>query len=407
MSVIYHALGLNLHQPPGNLWQLLETSPEEAKSILFAYDRIARFLWSHEDLARVHLSLSGSLLETLSDPQFQKAVYGTVDCGSMLWHLQNRQIIDILGTAFYHPVLPLIPREDWRAHVFNWKKLGGHLFWRDEFSGFWPPELGFTMELIPLLKAAGYSYVIVDSEHVEPVTSMTDAERRYRPHLARHDGIEMVVIVRDRELSNEIANGGCYGSFLAGLEHRLDGLVNPLVTTCTDGENGAWYRNTNTRENFWGGFYQGLLEDARDTGRIRPVFIPNYIREHGVFGEVTVHTGAWNTEWHDGKDFSQWAGGELQAKALERIRKVSLSMQSATKDAPQREIGDQEEQSMYLAYQRLLRAETSCNFYWGDTWVERANRDLDEAESTLARYQAKKYLMDTDAGWLLPDQRVS
>src|SRR5581483_5642740 len=27
-----------------------------------------------------------------------------------------------------------------------------HLFWRNQFTGFWPPEMAFSMELIPLLK---------------------------------------------------------------------------------------------------------------------------------------------------------------------------------------------------------------------------------------------------------------
>jgi hypothetical protein len=33
----------------------------------------------------------------------------------------------------------------------------------------------------------------------------------------------------------------------------------------------------------------------------------------------------------------------------------------------------------------LLRAETSCNFYWGEAWVGRAHRDLDECWSHLNR----------------------
>jgi predicted glycosyl hydrolase (DUF1957 family) len=39
---------------------------------------------------------------------------------------------------------------------------------RSTFDGFWPPEFGFTMEFIPLLRRLGYRYVIVDCEHVEP-----------------------------------------------------------------------------------------------------------------------------------------------------------------------------------------------------------------------------------------------
>ena len=89
MKEIFHALVLNLHQPPSNLDTLLDTNAWEAKEILFAYDRMPRTLWSYADVARVHLSMSGSLLETLSHPDFQRKVYGIVDCGTLLWALQN------------------------------------------------------------------------------------------------------------------------------------------------------------------------------------------------------------------------------------------------------------------------------------------------------------------------------
>jgi len=99
MSEIHHALVLNLHQPAGNLEHLLEHEPWEAEQILCAIDRIPRSLWPYEDLARVHLSLSGTLLETLARPDFQARVYGMVKCGDLLWYLQNRRIIEILGSA--------------------------------------------------------------------------------------------------------------------------------------------------------------------------------------------------------------------------------------------------------------------------------------------------------------------
>jgi hypothetical protein len=67
---IFHALVLNLHQPSGNLEALLAGNEWEAKEILYALDRIPRSLWPYEDIARVHLSVSGTLLETLSNPSF-------------------------------------------------------------------------------------------------------------------------------------------------------------------------------------------------------------------------------------------------------------------------------------------------------------------------------------------------
>ena len=168
-------------------------SKESAQGGLFAY---------REDLARVHLSLSGTLLETLCDPAFQERVYGIVKCGDLLWHLQNRRLFDVLGTAYYHPVLPLIPPPDREEQICRWLGIGRHVFWRTDLHGFWPPEMGFCMELIPLLKRLGYRYVLVDSRHVEPLQPMSWQEIRYRPHLARFQNEEIIVIVRDRELSD-------------------------------------------------------------------------------------------------------------------------------------------------------------------------------------------------------------
>ena len=86
-------------------------------------------------VGRLHVSLSGTLLETLSDPRFQERVYGIVDCGSLLWHLQNTRTIEVLGTAYYHPVLSLIPPADREEQIARWLGLGRHLFWRDRFRG--------------------------------------------------------------------------------------------------------------------------------------------------------------------------------------------------------------------------------------------------------------------------------
>ena len=185
MDSIDFGLVLNLHQPAGNLDELLDGNEWEAEEILWALDRIPRSLWEHEDVGRVHLSLSGTLLETLADPRFQARVYGIVDCGSLLWHLQNTRTIDVLGTAYYHPVLPLIPPPDRDEQLDRWLGLGRHLFWRDRFRGFWPPELGFCMDLVPAIARQGYEWVIVDSEHVRPLTPMSWEELRYRPHRAR------------------------------------------------------------------------------------------------------------------------------------------------------------------------------------------------------------------------------
>ncbi|WP_367026422.1 glycoside hydrolase family 57 [Methylococcus sp. ANG] len=392
---IHHALVLNLHQPPGNLEHLLDHQDWEAKEILFAYDRIARSLWDFSDVGRVHLSVSGALLETLSSPGFQERVYGIVDCGSLLWHWQNQSIIDILGTGYYHPVLPLIPERDRLEHLKRWQGIAGHVFWRQRFNGFWPPEMGFSMELIPLLRKCGYRYVIVDSEHVEPVTPMAWQEIRYRPHIARHGSMEIIVIVRDRDLSDAQEAGMEPGWFENELKERTKWCnFEPLVTTCTDGENGGWFRNTTHEANFWGAFYQPLLAAARKGGDIQPAFIHDYLDRYGVFGEVKVKTGAWNTGWHHGRDFTQWTGSEAQKRGLAELQALSDALHAEFDKAGAQRAGHELDTALW----RLLRAETSCNFYWGEDWVGRARADLEEAQAALARHLAARPSADSETG---------
>lgn len=368
---------------------LLRDTEWEAREILFALDRIPRALWDYQDVARVHLALSGTLLETLAAPGFQERVYGIVKCGDLLWHLQNQRIFQVLGTGYYHPVFPLIPRADREEQMLRWLGIGRHVFWRSQFNGFWPPEMGFCMELIPLLKHLGYRYVIVDSDHVAPVTPMRWEEIRYRPHLARHGDDEIIVIVRDRELSNAQQAGMEKGWFTGEVRERTKHCrFEPLVTTCTDGDNGGWFRNVSGGGNFWGVFYQPLLEQARrgEPG-IRPIFIDDYINRFGAHGYVEIRSGAWNTGWHHGTDFIQWTGSTAQKTALHRVSETSDALHRVRARA-----GGSNNGHLYheleQSYWRLLRAETSCNFFWGEAWLPRCHQDLDDAWFHLHRAEA-------------------
>ncbi|TVR59841.1 MAG: glycoside hydrolase family 57 [Candidatus Competibacteraceae bacterium] len=387
-DTLYHALVLSLHQPPGNLEALLERSESEAREILLAMARIPQALDDAREVGRVHLALSGSLLETLSNPDFQSRVGEIVDCEALLHAVANSPSIDLLGNGYYHPVLPLIPPADWEAHLERWRKLARRPFFRSDFQGFWPPELGFCMEMIPLLRRFGYRYVLVDDEHVQSETPMSVEELRYRPHIARFGGEEIVVVVRDRELSRAQESGMELDWFLREVRERTASCdFPPLVTTCTPGENGDWFRNAMPGSNFWDAFYKPLLTRVQEgDSPIQPIFIKDYLDQFGAEGEVTVGPGAWNTGWHDGRNFVQWTGSQSQKDALTRVGEISQAVQAALSNAE--EIGIDHPELLELlekAHQAVLRAETSCHFFWGETWVPRCHADLDQACEYLER----------------------
>ncbi len=398
MAEVYHALGLNMHQPPGNLLALHNSEERwEARQILWCYDRTTRMLEGFEDVARPHMSFSGTLLKQLEDPAVRETFADVVDVQDFLERFRRSQCIEFLGTGLYHPVYPLIPPEDWEAHTAWWKGLGRHLLGREWPPGFWAPEMGFTREMIPVLKRNGYWYVIVDSIYIKPRRQMRWEEQRYRPCIARYGGEEIYVVPRDRELSNAQESGLDPGWFQHEVYERTKNCDFPaLVTTWTDGENGGWFRTVHVESGFWGFFYHQLMHRYRaGTLGFVPIHISEYLRRFPPTEEVDIYPGAWNTGHHWGGDFNQWTGSLLQKRGLEEITKASAYYHQVKRAFDERghSAGNPGEvrHLIYRAYDRILEAETSCNFFWGSRWVHRSFDGIEEA------YR----LLDTAAG-LLP-----
>src|SRR5436190_21481915 len=162
MPEIFHALGLHMHQPLGNLVGL-HTSNErwEARQILWCYDRPTRMLEGYEDVARLHMGFSGTLLKQLEDDGVRQTFHDVVDVEDFLARYR-RSNIEFVGSGLFHPVYPLSPPADWDAQTAWWIGLGRHLLGRESLAGLWPPEMGFCMEMMPMLQRHGYKYALND-----------------------------------------------------------------------------------------------------------------------------------------------------------------------------------------------------------------------------------------------------
>jgi 4-alpha-glucanotransferase len=104
------------------------------------------------------------------------------------------------------------------------------------------------------------------------------------------------------------------------------------------------------------------------------------LNQHGAHGEVRIRAGAWNTGWHNGVGFTQWTGSGAQRDALKRIAETSQALHDALgKMAASGTDNAEALRRLAEAHWRILRAETSCNFFWGEAWLPRCHHDLDEA----------------------------
>ena len=111
---------------------------------------------------------------------------------------------------------------------------------------------------------------------------------------------------------------------------------------------------------------------AGQSGGIHPTFISDHLHRYGAHGWVTVEPAAWNTGDHRGAGFVQWTGSAAQRDALARLATLSDTVHAVPSDAlnANPRAAEQLEQALW----RVLRAETSCNFYWGEAWVERCHQ---------------------------------
>jgi alpha-amylase/alpha-mannosidase (GH57 family) len=102
---------------------------------------------------------------------------------------------------------------------------------------------------------------------------------------------------------------------------------------------------------------------------------------------VDVYPGAWNTEHQWGGDFTQWTGSLLQKRGFGELKDASGYYHRTKRryDHLHERVAEAEvaRELIHQAYDRLLVAETSCNFYWGSSWVHRAFDDLEQCYCRL------------------------
>ena len=56
-GIINHALGLHLHQPPGNMLDILKNAEFEGIGIIHAYNRIVNYALKYKDVAKIRTML--------------------------------------------------------------------------------------------------------------------------------------------------------------------------------------------------------------------------------------------------------------------------------------------------------------------------------------------------------------
>jgi hypothetical protein len=270
------------------------------------------------------VSFSGILVEQLLDPVIVDAYRRWVEIPAMLEGYRTADNIEVVGTGYSHPIFPLIPKDDWEEQLIRGRQILESVFGRAP-QGFWPPNMGFCREMIPVLARAGYKYVIIDSVYIQPTDGVLDT---YRPYQATYDGCSIAIIPRERHLSCAQESGMDLPWFIQETESKIARGPGPgtlrLLTTWSDVEKDGWFRETYEPSGFFGRFFVPYTEAIR-SGEIafRLVMLSDYLDEHLQMQGASVQTSAGDIGSSSGVDFHRWNKSHVQRSALANISEVS------------------------------------------------------------------------------------
>ncbi len=231
---IRFCLVLHNHQPVGNFDGVIEQA---------YFDSYGPFLDELERQPHLPISLhvSGPLMEWLDEhrPDYLDRLAALVADGRL----------EIVGGAFYEPILTMIPSRDRVGQITQYtrwleNRLGAHV------QGAWVPERVWEPTLTTDLVEAGIRYTVLDDFHFKNAGLTDDALRGY--YLTEDDGRLLSVFPGSERLRYLIPFGGPEQTIelLRGVAERHPGAV---VVFGDDGEKfGSWPEtNRHVYEDGW------------------------------------------------------------------------------------------------------------------------------------------------------------
>ncbi len=174
---------LHFYQPP------LSNRDSVIEAAKLSYKRWAKALLSHPQ-AKITLNFTGCLLEQLLN-------LGEDELIANWQKLVGRGQVELLGSAYWHALLPKITKEEATYQVAAQEKILAKLFRVSRPSGFFAPELAYSPELLVWLAERGYGYAVVDEIHIGGTLNQP------KQLFYQDEGSGMMVAVRQREWSKK------------------------------------------------------------------------------------------------------------------------------------------------------------------------------------------------------------
>lgn len=367
--MIYWAQLLHFYQPPTQVPSVLGKICNESYRPLF------HVLEEYPD-ARLTVNFNGVLTDMLMDCGHKDIIEGFRSLAEM-------GQIEFTGTAKYHPILPLIPKDEVKRQIDLNVQTNRHFFGRNyRPQGFFPPEMCYSQDILQPIINSGHRWVIVAGVAC-PVDWPVDVI--YRTGSA---GDEIAVFFRDDVLSNRISFRNMEArEFIAHLERWRGGRENIYVVTAMDAETyghhiQGWERTFLARvyeelespseplvevKQITGlaGQHVSLLANGEAAAKIKMVTVSQLLDLFPMSRRIEPRPSSWSTTIEDmkaGNYYPLWQDKDNEVHRLQ-WQHLSICIELVNKAI---ECADDEEsrRSAVIARGLLDRAEHSCQMWW-------------------------------------------
>lgn len=288
------ALVLHNHQPVGNFDHVFEQAYEDSyRPFLDVFEPFA-------DL-RIALHTSGPLMEWLDEkhPEYLERLRFLVSSGR----------IEIVGGAFYEPILSMIPSRDRIGQIRSYTD------WLEsrldcDVRGMWIPERVWEQSMAGDLAAAGIQYTLLDDFHFKNAGLVDD--QLYGYYTTEDDGQTLSVLPGSERLRYCIPfeNPEATIDYLAQVCNTHPGA---LVVFGDDGEKfGTWPQTKKHvyEEGWLRQFFQALSDNAQWLQTVTP---STALDELDSLGKLFLPEGSY-------REMTEWALPASRQVAFESVR---------------------------------------------------------------------------------------
>lgn len=347
---------LHIYQPPNQKKEVLTKVVDES------YAKILDILEGRPKI-KINLNICASLTEQLIESGFRRII-------ERIKKLAERKQIELVGSAKYHPILPLLPKKEVIRQIKLNENLNQKYFgkiWRSrpkglsraESRGFFLPELAYHKKTARIIEQLGYQWLILDEIACDGKLDKVNFDKLYQIK-----DLKLKVFFRNRQLSNLFFTGRAkfFPDFMKFIKD--DSRLKPgYLITCLDGENLG--HHCPGAEKLWA--------EILDSNQSQTLFFSELASKlKNRVEEIDPLPSSWASsekELSQGIPYALWFHPQNQIHCLQwQLTNLAIEVIEQSKT----------DLNYKIARQILDRALFSCQYWWasGQPWW---NREIIEA----------------------------